>query len=176
MEGFLKCAHITDSHGRQLPAEVAVQRGWLIPAQKVPRWVKAGLRPGEVPLGHNLFLDQGRQYNCYTFGGRAPVLQSSVASFGCGTGILAPTTADSVLQAPVAFSGGNLTTALDSVTYPSPFVAQLNFTIPANQLSGFLLTEFGFFAGDGTLLIRLVRVGINKTSDWSPSLAHQVRF
>ena len=54
---------------------------------------------------------------------------------------------------------------------------RVGFNIAVGDANGYLLTEFGLFSGNDTLLARKVRsVGINTTSDFSPTLTWRIRF
>ena len=172
--GFLTCTAVRDSEGRPVPLSKAVAYGWLRPARAPAGF---GIGPDEVPLGHNLFLDAGRQYMAYAWGYRSPVSNYVLQYFGIGTGASTPAVADTALENPVTFDGvSQYLKLVDSVDFPAPFIARVLFTIGATEANGYLLTEFGFYSGDQTLITRLTRVGINKTSDFAPQLAHRVRF
>ena len=93
-EGYLTCIGVRDAGGREIALKDAVRYGWLRPARAPAGW---GIGPGEVPLGHNLFLDAGRQYLAYSFGYRSPVANYAVQYFGIGTGTSTPTAADTAL-------------------------------------------------------------------------------
>jgi hypothetical protein len=172
--GFLSCTSVRDAEGRPVPLRKAIEYGWLQPS-KAPAGF--GIGPDEVPLGRNLFLDAGRQYMAYAWGFRPPVSNYAVQYFGIGTGTATPAVSDTALQNPVAFDGAQQFLKLvDTVDFPAPFIARVLFTIGATEANGYLLTEFGLYSGDQTLITRLTRVGINKTSDFAPQLAHRVRF
>jgi hypothetical protein len=171
--GFSKVLAVTE-HGRQLSTQEVLRRGLVTPYPGWPDWLPH--QEGELPLGPNLFLDAGRQYLAYAWGYRSPVSNVAVASFGVGTGTVPPITQDTALQAPVAFASGLFTKPVDNVTYPNPFIAQVNYTLAAADCNGYLISEVGFFSGDGTLLIRLVRTGLNKQSSIAFSCGHSVRF
>jgi hypothetical protein len=129
-----------------------------------------------MPVGSNLFVDNGRQLLCYVWGGRSPMADYACQKFGVGTGITPATVIDVALESAVEFSTGVTTKDVDAITFPSPYVARVEFTIGANQCNGYLLTEFGLFSGSSVLLARIVNAGFNKTSDWSPSLTWTIRF
>jgi hypothetical protein len=113
----------------------------------------------------------------YAWGYRSPVSNYVPQYFGIGTGASTPTVADTALENPVPFTGQTLLKLVDLIDFPAPFIARVLFTIGATEANGYLLTEFGFYSGDRTLIARLTRsVGINKTSDFAPQLAHRVRF
>jgi hypothetical protein len=71
MKGFVTLSKVQLADGKIITTQQAVDYGWIRPAgvQK-PGW---GLERHEVPLGHNLFVDEGRQLLAYCFGGRAPL-------------------------------------------------------------------------------------------------------
>lgn len=172
--GFLTCTAVHDAEGHEISLQDAIRYGWLKPVKAPAGW---GIGADEVPLGSNLFLDAGRQYLAYAFGYRSPVSNYAVSYFGVGTGTAAPTATDTALSNPVPLIAPSTYLALvDSVDYPAPFVARINYTLGANMANGYLITEFGFYSGDQTLLIHLVRTGLNKTSDYAPTMAHRCRF
>ncbi len=173
MKGFLYCTGVKDAAGRQVSLERAVRYGWIRPGE-VPDGF--ALPDGAVPIGSNLFVDGGRQYAVYALAFRAPAQDFTLQKFSVGTGTRPPSMTDVALVNPVAFSGGLLTKQLDAVEFPAPFMLRAVFTLGASDCNGYLLTEFGLMAGDDTLLARVVRPGINKSSDFSPTLSHELRF
>ena len=56
-----------------------------------------------------------------------------------------------------------------------PFVAQAEYALGYDDANGYLITEFGLFTGNGTLLARKTDTGINKTSDNLLTLIHRIR-
>ena len=173
-QGFLTCTAVHDAEGREIPLQDAIRYGWLKPVKAPAGW---DIGPDEVPLGSNLFLDAGRQYVAYAFGYRSPVSNYAVSSFGVGTGVGAATATDTALINPVPLIAPSTYLQLvDSVDFPAPFVARINFTLGSSMANGYLITEFGFYSGDQTLLIHLVRTGINKVSDFAPTCCHRIRF
>jgi hypothetical protein len=83
------------------------------------------------------------------------------------------------LEAPVglASQGGDITAPVTSIDFLTAFVVRVGFTIATGDANGYLLTEYGLYSGNGTLLARFVRsVGINKTSDFAPTLTWRIRF
>jgi len=172
-KGFLYCTGVKDAEGNPVPLEVAVRRGWIRPGE-VPDGFT--LPAGAVPVGSNIFVDAGRQYAAYALAFRAPAQNFTLQRFGVGTGTTPPASTDTALVNPVAFSNGSYTKLIDFVDFPVPFVLRVHFTIGAGDCNGYLLSEIGLFAGDETMLARVVRPAINKTSDYAPSLCHELRF
>ncbi len=164
---------VVDGFGRKIPLQKAVEYGWLKPGRAVPGW---DLSRSEVPLGFNLFLDQGRQFQAYLFGARSPLSDYSCQKFGMGTGETPAKVTDTALESPIDFGGSVYTKDLDAVSFPAPFVARAEFTIGANEGNGYLITELGLFSGNDVILCRVVRPGISKTSDFSPALLWRIRF
>lgn len=172
-QGFLSCTGVRDAAGKRIPLEDAIRYGWIRPGEVPPGFA---LQPGAVPIGANLFLDGGRQYAVFAFAFRAPAQNFTLQKFGVGTGVRAASATDTALVNPVAFADATYTKNVDAVTFPAPFTLRAQFTLGANDCNGYLLTEFGLFSGDDTLLVRVVRPGINKSSDFSPELSHEMRF
>lgn len=172
-KGFLYCTGVRDSAGKKIPLAKAVRYGWIRPGE-VPDGFT--LPKGAVPIGANLFLDGGRQYAVFALAFRAPAQSFTLQKFGVGTGVRPASATDVALVNPVAFVSGLYTKNVDAVTFPAPFTLRAQFTIGANDCNGYLLTEFGLFSGDGTLLVRVVRPGISKSSDFAPELAWEGRF
>jgi hypothetical protein len=167
-EGFSYLRGGVLSTGEHINGVVAGARG-LARGKQWPAW----LAPidGALPLTSNLVLDTGRQYAMYALGGKTPSANYCITHFGVGTGTTPPTTGDSALEAPVELTTGFLK-PVDSIDFPAPFTLRINYTLGLADANGYLLTEVGFYAGNGTLLIRATRLGISKVSDWSPALSH----
>lgn len=175
IEGLVTVTGVTLADGKVMPIRKAVDYGWL-PAERVPAgW---GVGDDEVCLGKNLFLDQGRQLLAYAFGFRAPIENYTCQRYGVGTGTSTARVTDVALESPVELVSSQLPTApITSVDFLTAFVMRVGFTIALGDANGYLLTEFGLFSGNNTLLARKVRgVGINKTSDFSPTLTWRIRF
>ncbi len=172
-QGFLYCTGIKDAEGRQISLEKAIRYGWIKPGE-VPDGFD--LPAGAVPIGSNLFVDGGRQYAVYSLAFRAPAQNFTLQQFGVGTGTRAASVTDVALVNPVAFASSSIYKNVDAVDFPAPFTMRATFTLGANDCNGYLLTEFGLFAGDNTLLARVVRPGISKSTDFSPTLSHLLRF
>lgn len=175
-EGLITVIGITLADGKILPLRKACDYGWITPERAPAGW---GVGSNEVCLGKNLFLDQGRQLLAYVFGFRAPIQNYTCQRYGVGTGLNAATVADVALESPVPLaSQSNATTApVSTIDFPTGFVMRVGFTIAVGDANGYLLTEFGLFSGNNTLLARKVRgVGINKTSDFAPTLTWRIRF
>jgi hypothetical protein len=175
--GFSSVVGVKDAEGNTVKLADAIRYGWITPGKALPGW---DLTSDEVPLGPNLQLDNFRQYLCYAATARSPIIQFAIQRFGCGTGVVPPTTANTQLltQVPlVAPDSANYNTKLiDYVSYPSPFYAQIYFTLGVNDANGYLLTEFGLYSGDQTLLIRWTIPGIAKDSTFTPTLQHRLAF
>lgn len=138
-----------------------------------------GLAREEVPLGYNLFTDNGRQYLAYMFGGRNPLSSFFCQRFSVGTGTSAAARTDVALQNPVYLdppTNSTTTKLISSVSYSVPFVARIEFALAASEANGYLLTELGLFSGNNTLLARKTNLGIQKSSDFSPLLGWRIRF
>ena len=175
-KGLVTISGITLANGTTLSTQQAVDYGWICPAAgRQPRgW---GLERHEIVVGANLFVDQGRQCACYALGGRAPVMNYTIQSFGVGTGLTPAKVTDVALQAPVTLSNGTTTKAIDAIDFLSPFVLRASFTLGINDANGYILSEMGLFSGGGALIARKIRaVSINKTSDFSPTLSWRVRL
>lgn len=174
-KGILTISGITLADGKKLSTQQAVDYGWITPTPGLYRgW---GLERHEVPLGENLFVDQGRQIVAYAFGFRSPISNYTVQNFGVGTGLTPAKVTDVALQAPVTLNNGSTTKPIDAVDFLSPFVVRVAFTLANNDANGYILSEMGLFSGGGALIARKVRAtSINKTSDFSPTLTWRIRF
>lgn len=175
-KGLLTVTKITLADGTEMPLRKACDYG-LISPQRVPAgW---DVCSSEVCIGTNLFLDQGRQLLAYCFGFRAPIENYSCQRFAVGTGTTATQVTDVALEAPIALaSQSNATSApVSTVDFLTAFVVRIGFTIAIGDANGNLITEFGLLSGNETLLARKVQsVGINKTSDFAPTLTWRIRF
>jgi hypothetical protein len=174
-QGLLTVSRILDAAGRAISPQKAIDYGWIIPEPgQVVGW---DLGRDEIPLGRNLFVDQGRQLLAYAFAFRAPIQNFVCQNFGVGTGTRPAKTTDVALQAPVALASGHYTGSIDSIDFLSAFVVRAAFTLGLADANGSLITEMGLFSGNNTLITRRVRtVGINKTSDFAPTLTWRLRF
>lgn len=174
VKGLLSVTKVLLADGKEISTQRAVELGWIIPSGTRPRgW---GLTREEVPLGHNLFLDNGRQLLAFAFGERSPISNFTCKKFGLGTGTTPPKVIDVGLESPLSFFAGSQTKPISAIDFSIPFVARVEFAIAATEANGFLITEMGLFSGNDTLLARRVHVGINKTSDFSPVLGWRIRF
>jgi hypothetical protein len=176
-EGLVTVSGVRLASGRVISTQQAVDYGWIIPSEGVSPsgW---GLERHEVSLGKNLWLDQGRQLLAYCFGFRAPISDFTCQKFSVGTGTTTPQVTDVALEAPITLASTSSTMAsIDGVDFLSPFVVRISYTIALGDANGNLITERGLMSGNGTLFARHVTTaGINKTSDFSPTLSHRIRF
>jgi hypothetical protein len=174
-EGLLTISGIKDAEGKPLSTQQAVDYGWITPsAGNFAGW---GLARHEVPLGKNLFVDQGRQLVAYAFGFRSPISDYTVQKFGVGTGTTPAKVTDVALQAPITLSNSSTLKNIDSVDFLAPFVVRVSFTLGNDDANGYIISEMGLFSGGSALIARKVRsVSINKTSDYSPTLTWRIRF
>lgn len=176
MKGFVTLAGITTADGKKLAPRKALEYGWVTTgfSRQPQGW---GLDRDEVPLGHNLIVDQGRQCAAYAFGFRAPVANYVIGRFGVGTGVTVARVTDVSLEAPIILSTGLLTKAVDVIDFVAPFVLRVSCTLGTADANGYVLSELGLFSANNTLLARKVQaVSINKTSDFSPTLVWRLRF
>jgi hypothetical protein len=176
-QGLVTVSRIVDGFGKEIPLADAVRYGWIKPQRGISR-AKWGLAPDEVPLGRNLFLDQGRQLLAYAFGFRTPVENYVCRKYGVGTGTTAAKVSDVTLEAPITLaSTAGITAPIDSVDYLSAFVIRVNFTLALGDANGYAISEMGLFSGNSTLLARKIRnVVVDKTSDFSPTLTWRLRL
>ena len=159
MRGCLTISEIR-SHNQPIPLQYAVDSGLVVPSRTPRGW---GIGRDEISLGQNLVVDTGRQAGCYALGGLTPSANNVITNFGAGTGLTVPQATDVQLVSPLPFSTGSLYQAVDSVAFPAPFNLQVKITIDAASMNGYLLTEFGLFTGNNTLIARkLIQSGINK--------------
>jgi len=168
-QGELILEKLTDGFGKDIPFDDARRYGWLKELE-VYKYQEDT---------HNLFVDQGRQLLAYAFGFRAPIENYTVQKFAVGTGLTAARVTDVALESAVALASGFGATVakITSVDFLTAFVMRVGFNVAVGDANGYLLTEFGLFSGNDTLLARKVRsVGINKTSDFSLTLTWRIRF
>ena len=176
VKGIVTISKITLADGTELSTQQAIDYGWIVrPEGRQPRgW---GLERQEVPLGENIFVDQGRQMVAYAFGFRSPIQNYVCQNFGVGTGITAAKVTDVALEAPVTLSNSSTIKAVDTIDFLSPFVVRIGFTLGVDDANGYIISEQGLFSGNNSLIARKIRaVSINKTSDFSPTLSWRVRF
>jgi hypothetical protein len=174
-KGLVTVSKIVDSSGKVISLEDAIRYGWLPKPSRVPAgW---GVGRDEVCLGQNLFLDQGRQLLAYCFAFRSPIENFVCSKFGVGTGTTAAAVTDVALEAPVALATGAYTGSVESIDFLSAFVVRVAFTLGLSDANGSLITEQGLFSGNNSLIARRVRtVGLNKTSDYAPTMTWRLRF
>ncbi len=149
-----------------------------MPLQKLVDWNMApntaapagwGIGRDEICIGANLTVDGMRQNVAYLLGNQAPTSDYVITSFSVGTGTTAPTVADTGLQNAV------LTKAIEGCDYPAPFVVRVEMQLGPSEANGYLLTEWGLYSGNGTLLARKVATGFNKSSSLSPVFYWRLR-
>jgi len=165
-KGDVAVVGLHDAAGKPVSLTEGLRRGWL----------KGDLHDGEVSLGQNLFVDTGRQALCYAFGEQGPTANFTVQRFGLGIGTTPPRVTDVSLADPLSFYLGGELKPIDLVSFPAPFIIHVQFTIAASEANGYLITEMGLFTENGTLLTRRTHIGINKSSDFAPTLAWRIRF
>lgn len=175
-KGFVSISGIQLADGSLLSTQQAVDYGWVTGTQsrQPAGW---GLPRHEIPLGQNLFLDNGRQLMAYAFGNRSTISDFTVGKFGVGTGTTMARVTDTQLEAPITLSSGLTVKAIDYVDFTAPFVARVVFTLGINDANGYAISEMGLYSGNSTLMARVVRsVTINKSSDFAPTLVWRTRF
>jgi len=174
-KGLLTVSGVRLADGKVISNQQAVDYGWIKPANG--QFVGWGLGRHEIPLGENLFVDQGRQIVAYAFGFRSPISSYTVQRFGVGTGTTAARVTDVALESPIVLNTGTTTKLIDAVDFLSPFVVRVAFTLANDDANGYIISEMGLFSGGEALIARKVRaVSINKTSDYSPTLTWRIRF
>lgn len=174
-KGLVTISKITLADGKQLTTQQAIDYGWIRePAGRQPTgW---GLERHEVPLGQNLFVDNGRQLVAYAFGFRAPIQNFVCQKFGVGTGVTTARVTDVALEAPITLTTG-LTKPIDAVDYLSAFVVRVSFTLGLGDANGYVISEMGLFSGNNSLMARKIRaVSVNKNSEYSPTFSWRLRF
>ena len=174
-KGLVTISKITLADGKQMSSQQAIDYGWICePAGCQPSgW---GLERHEVPLGENLFVDNGRQLMAFAFGFRAPIQNYVCQSFGVGTGVTTARVTDVALEAPITLTTG-LTKPIDAVDFLSAFVVRVAFTLGLGDANGYVISEMGLFSGNNSLMARKIRaVSINKNSEFAPTLTWRLRF
>jgi hypothetical protein len=186
-KGYLTLKHFLQEDGSPLSVQDAIDRGVI---------ADTGLRaPASwkfdktcLPLGKNLFVDQGRQMLAYAFGFRSPISNFVCTQFGIGTGSNPPAVTDVALQSPLTFydplGGTSPTSTVKPITkasFPYPFIIDIEMTLAYSEANGQLITEFGLFTGSSggggsTLLARKVVLGYNKNSALSPVFVWRIRM
>lgn len=174
-KGLVTVSSIRLADGKPLSTRQAIEYGWICePEGRQP--VGWGLERHEVPLGTNLFVDNGRQLMAYAFGFRAPIQNFVCQNFGVGTGITAARVTDVALEAPITLSSGT-TKPIDAVDFLSAFVVRVAFTLGLSDANGYTISEMGLFSGNNSLMARKIRaVSINKNSEFAPTLTWRLRF
>lgn len=175
-KGFCSLVGATDGAGNAIKLSDVVRYGWATPVSK-PTGFDIG--DDEIPLGHNLFLDNARQYMAFAMAFRSPISDYVIQKFGAGTGTLPVNVSDVELQNRVEITpgSGTYTKLIDGADFPAPFTTAFNFTLAAGELNGYLLTEFGLYSGNDTLMMRWVLPsGISKSADYVPTLRHRLTY
>jgi hypothetical protein len=175
-KGIVSVTRITMADGSEMPLSKACDHGLISPIRAPAGW---GISSDEACLGKNLFVDNGRQLLAYCFGFRAPISNYSCQNFGVGTGTNPAQVTDVALESPIglASQSGATTAPITTMDFLTAFVIRVGFTIATGDANGYLLTEFGLFSGNNTLFARFVNnVGVNKTSDFSPTFSWRIRF
>jgi hypothetical protein len=168
MDGILTLARMLDENGRVIPLQKVVDYGMVKHGSVAPAgW---GIGRDEICLGPNLVVDGGRQMMAYLLGNKSPTSDFVISTFKVGTGTTAPTVADTGLQNSV------LSKAIEGVDYPSPFVLRVEMQLGPSEANGYLLTEFGLFSGNGTMIARKTQVGLSKSAGLSPVCFWRLRL
>ena len=178
-QGLVTVSGIVDKNGDKVSIQSAVDAGMLTGVEPAPAgWDVPREEACFSSKPFNLFLDQGRQLLTYCFGFRSPISDYTCQRYGVGTGITTPATTDVTLESPITLSSvGGITAPILGVDFLSPFVVRISYNIAIGDANGYLITERGLFSGNGTLFARHVSsAGINKTSDFSPTLTWRLRF
>ena len=174
-KGLVTISKITLADGTEMSTQQAIAYGWIT-AAKGRQPVGWGLDRHEVPLGSNLFVDNGRQLQAYAFGFRSPIQNYVCQNFGVGTGVTAARVTDVALEAPITLSTG-LTKPIDTVDFLSAFGVRVAFTLGVSDANGYIISEMGLFSGNNSLMARKIRaVSIQKTADFAPTLTWRLRF
>lgn len=79
-----------------------------------------------------------------------------------GTGLAAPTVADTVLQVPIA-----PTKVISTIVYPSATSVRFDAYLLVAEGNGFPISEAGLMSPNGELIARAVFTPQNKTADYS---------
>ena len=168
MDGILTLARMLDENGRAIPLQKVVDYGFVKYGSVAPAgW---GIGRDEICLGSNLVVDGGRQMMAYLLGNKSPTSDFVISTFKVGTGTTAPTVADTGLQNSV------LSKAIEGVDYPSPFVLRVGMQLGPSEANGYLLTEFGLFSGNGTMIARKTQVGLSKSAGLTPVVFWRLRL
>ena len=185
-KGFVTISKLTRPDGRDLSTQDAVDQGLVVPCGKKPSgW---GIPKHEIPLGFNLFTDEGRQMVAYAFGFRSPIVNYVCTQFGIGTGTTAPKVTDVALEAPLTFYDSDSDLIPDSqykpiskASFPYPFIVDIEMPLAFSEANTYLITELGLFTGSSggggnILLARKVILGYNKDSSLAPTLVWRLRW
>lgn len=115
---------------------------------------------------HNLIVTSGRQRMAELLTG---ITNSCITHIGVGTGTAAAEISDTGLQNQVLVPINS--------TFAENKVARFNFMIDTETANGMQITEFGLFAGDGTMFSHRVRNGaIAKENDVEIEGYWEIRF
>ncbi len=176
LAGHLSIISATDSDGAPIPLKDVIRYGWVRNGRPMPtEWAIPG-REDEISIGNNLWVDTGRQALAKAFGNSSPIGNYVCKRFGCGTGTTPANVTDVGLVNPLEFSEGVTLKAVLGFNFPAPYIAEALMPLAAGELNGYLITEWGLFTDDGTLMNRKVEAGVNKHQGWSPVLGWKVRF
>src|SRR5574337_100444 len=124
-KGILTVSGVKLADGKVITTQQAVDYGWIKPVMGT--FAGWGLERHEVPLGENLFVDQGRQIVAYAFGFRSPISSYTVQRFGVGSGTTPARVTDVALESPIVLNTGTTTKPIDAVDFLSPFVVRVAF-------------------------------------------------
>jgi|TARA_R110000868_G_scaffold18096_5_gene78445 hypothetical protein len=185
-QGFVTISKLTRPDGREISTQEAVDKGLIKALAKKPSgW---GIQKHEIPLGHNLFTDEGRQTMAYAFGFRSPIVNYVCTQFGIGTGTTPPKVTDVTLESPLTFYDSDSSGTPDSqykpiskASFPYPFIVDIELPLAYSEANTQLITELGLFTGSSggggnTLLARKVILGYNKDSSLAPTFVWRLRF
>lgn len=186
-QGFVTISKLTRPDGCNVSTQEAVDKGLIIDKGcRLPRgW---GIPKHEIPLGYNLFTDEGRQMLAYSFGFRSPIVNYVCTQFGIGTGNTTPKVTDVALASPLTFYDSNGDSTPDSqykpiskASFPYPFIVDIEMPLAYSEANSQLITELGLFTGSSggggnTLLARKVILGYNKDSSLAPTFVWRLRW
>lgn len=190
IEGYLAITGAIDSQGERISTRRAFDRGWLkLHGPKIVAPTAWNFNEKtDIPLGPNMFTDQGRQVLVYAFGFRSPIINYVCTQFGIGTGTTPAKVTDTVLESPLTFYDSNADLTADSqlkplsrVSFSVPFHIDFELTLGTTEANGYLITELGLFTGtDGsggnTLVARKITTGVSKSNSIAPIFTWRMRI